>query len=206
MSPNGLQVSEHPAAARVSEQPVCLRTACVCLRTIYVRLRCSFHHFVYVFDRYNAVTRALTAGLTRSGTPWDAVVMPRGQEAAWRRPKSAVIGSCPVNSGVMSCMASPQVPTHGLGLGWSKAVARADTAVLTRSGTPWDAVVMPQGQEAAWRRLKSAVISSCPFNGLSVNGSWRRRKCPEQMSRQAADTSARAPYSWGCSAFTLYPL
>ena len=98
VSPNGLQVSEHPAAARVSEQPVCLRTACVCLRTIYVRLRCSFHHFVYVFDRYNAVTRALTAGLTRSGTPWDAVVMPRGQEAAWRRPKSAVIGSCPVNS------------------------------------------------------------------------------------------------------------
>ena len=48
------------------------------------------------------MTRALTAGLTGLDTPWDVYMMRWGRGAVERTLKSAVIGSCPVNSGDMA--------------------------------------------------------------------------------------------------------
>ena len=53
---------------------------------------------------YNAVTRALTPGLTRLDTPCDVCMMRRGREAVVVSLKTSVIGSCPVNSGDMALL------------------------------------------------------------------------------------------------------
>ena len=53
---------------------------------------------------YNAVTRPPTAGLTGPGTAWDVCTMRRGLVAVDRTLKSAVIGSCSVNSGDMALL------------------------------------------------------------------------------------------------------